>query len=168
MCSLLVLPVFAQKKALLIHAEKQKVLELKVGHRVALLYTGYRGQVEFACEMVSDITDSTITIGLKDGLLGSSKKGKQNYKTIAIKDIQGFRRMTLGRQLAKTAFTIGGVVGSFYLLRGVYSSNLSNWSSFAISLGVGLGLYELNALIFPENIKYFMDEGWTIAVVDPS
>ncbi len=144
---------------------------MKVGHRAAILYTGYRGQTEFARETVTEITDSTITLGVDvNRIFPNSKPGKNNrftYKTIAVKDIKGFRRMTVGRQVAKTSFNIAGVVGSFYLLRGVYSSDISNFSSFAISLGVGMGLYGINNLIFPENIKHYMQEGWTVEVASP-
>jgi hypothetical protein len=170
-CSFFGMPVFAQQKLVFTHAATQKTIELKVGHRAAILYTGYLGQVEFARETVTDITDSTITLGVDiTKILPNSKPGKNNkltYKTILIKDIKGFRRMTVGRQAAKSALSIAGIVGSFYLLQGVYSSDISNFNAFAISLGVGLGLYGINNLIFPENIKYYMQEGWTVSVAAP-
>ncbi len=153
------------------HLATQHTIEMKVGHRAAILYTGYRGQLEFSRETVTDITDSTITLGVDvSRIFSNSKPGKNNqftYKTISIRDIKGFRRMTLGRQMAKLSFNVAGVVGSFYFLKGVYSSDMSNFSTFAISLGVGLGLYGINNLLFPENIKYYMDEGWTVTVANP-
>lgn len=169
LCCMMMGSVYAQKKLVFINSTSQKVIELKVGHRAALLYAGYRGQVEFARETVTDITDSTITLGIDmNERLG--KPGKHNrftYKTISIKDIKGFRRMTLGRQVAKTTLAAAGVVGSFYLLKNVYSSDISNFSAFAISVGVGVGLYGINNLIFPENIKYYMQDGWTVVVTGP-
>jgi hypothetical protein len=165
------LPVFAQKKLVFTYSATLETIEMKVGHRAAILYTGYRGQTEFARENVTEITDSTIVLGVDiTRIFPNSKPGKNNrltYKVISIKDIKGFRRMTIGRQLAKSSFNIAGVVGSFYLLHGIYSSDISNFSSFAISVGVGVGLYGINNLIFPENIKYYMQEGWTVKVVDP-
>lgn len=171
LANMLMLSAFAQKMLVFRQASTQRVIELKIGHRAAILYSGYLGQLEFARETVTDITDSTITIGVDiTKIFPSSKPGKNNrlvYKVIAIKDIKGFRRMTLGRQLAKSAFNIAGIVGSFYLLQDVYSSDISNFNAFAISLGVGLGLYGINNLIFPENIKYYIEEGWTVEVVGP-
>lgn len=143
---------------------------VKEGMRVSLLYKGYRGQNEFAREIIKEITDSTVTLGIDITEITGIRPGKINsvtHKVIRVQDIIGFRRMGTGRQLAKTVVAVGGVVGSFYLLRNVYrSSNISSGTSFLISLGVGAGLVGVNELLFPENIKYYMEDGWQVSVID--
>jgi hypothetical protein len=159
----------AQKTLLFYNTQLNKTIELKEGHRAAILYKGYQNQIEFAMETVTLITDSTIVLGIDLAtLLPNHKPGKMNklmYKVIRITDIVGFRRMTLGRQIAKLTFSIAGIVGSFYILNGVYSSNISNFNAFMISLGAGFGILGLNHLIFPENIKYYFSDGWQVKVL---
>ena len=51
------------------------------------------------------------------------------------------------------------------MLRGLYSSNIASGYSVIASIGVGLAVIELNELVFPENIKHYMENGWQVAVV---
>jgi predicted phage tail protein len=161
---------FAQKGLLFYNTKKNKTILVKEGMRASILYKGYKGQTEFAREIIREITDSTITLGVDLTQVTGIRPGKINsltHKIIRVEDIVGFRRMGTGRQIAKTVVAVGGVVGSFYLLRNVYrSSTISSGSSFLISLGVGLGLVGINELLFPENIKYYMEDGWQVKVID--
>jgi hypothetical protein len=164
-------PVMAQKSLLFYHTGKNKTIEIKQGIRVSLLYKGYMGQVEFSKEIIREITDSTITLGLDyTEMLPGLRPGRMNlftHKVIRTEDILGFRKMGVGRQLAKTGVALGGAVGSFYLLRSVFNSNnISTANSFLLSLGIGTGLYAMNELLFPENIKYYMEDGWKVKVID--
>lgn len=162
---------FAQKELLFYNTKKNRTILIREGMRVSLLYKGYNGQVEFTKEIIRKITDSTVTVGVDvTELVPGLRPGKMNmlrHKVVRVEDIIGFRKMGVGRQVAKTAIAIGGVVGSFYLLRNVYSSsNISTGSSFLISLGVGVGLLGVNELLFPENIKYYMEDGWSVKVIN--
>lgn len=161
---------FAQKRLLFYNTQKLKTIELKEGHRASILYKGYNNQIEFITHTVSQITDSTITLGVDMSSYFPNRKPGQSirmtYKVIRIEDIIGFRRMTLGRQWAKIGVSIGGIVGSFYLLHGVYNnSSISNGGAFFISLGTGFALLGLNQLLFPENIKYYFKDGWEVKVL---
>jgi hypothetical protein len=162
---------FAQKKLLFYNSRTLKTIEMKVGHRASLLYKGYNDQVEFMCNNVTDVTDSTITLGIDMTEYFPNKKPGQfariPYKIIRIEDIIGFRRITLGRQWAKAGVSLAGIVGSFYLLHGVYNNSaISNTGAFFISLGTGFALIGLNHALFPENIKYYMKDGWKVKAFD--
>lgn len=162
---------YAQKVLQFANATTQQFITVKVGNRVAILYKGYLGQVEFVRETVTEITDSTIVVGTNyaeqfPSLVGKpGKNNKLTYKVIRIQDIVGFRKIGLGRQLGKLVVSAAGIVGSFYFLRGVYKSNLSNASTFFISMGTGFCLLAINSILFPENIKYYFAEGWSVQVV---
>ena len=161
---------FAQKRLLFYNTQTLKTVELKEGHRASILYVGYNNQIEFITHTVSQITDSTITIGIDMNTFFPNRKPGQSlrmaYKVIRVEDIIGFRRMTLGRQWAKIGVSVAGIVGSFYFLHGVYNNpSISNGSAFFISLGTGFGLLAINQLLFPENIKYYFKDGWRVKVL---
>jgi hypothetical protein len=68
--------------------------------------------------------------------------------------------------LAKSAVSIGGIFASYYLLKNIYSSNMSSGTSILLSMGVGFGLLGVTELLFPENIKHYTEDGWQAKVVD--
>jgi hypothetical protein len=160
----------AQKHLLFFNTHTLKTIELKEGHRASILYKGYNDQIEFVTHTVTQITDSTITLGIDLSSYFPNRKPGQTirmtHKIIRIQDIIGFRRMTLGRQWAKIGVSVAGLVGSFYFLHGVYNNGtISNSGAFFISLGTGFALLGLNQLLFPENIKYYFKDGWEVKVL---
>lgn len=163
---------FAQKKLVFKNTKTLKTVELRVGNRASFSYNGYMQQPEFLKETISDITDSTVVLGMSyfQSLPQSiTKPGKYPalvYKVIRIEDITGFRKMGVGRMIAKSAVSIGGIFASYYLLKDIYSSNISTGSSILLSMGVGLGLYGVTELLFPENVKYYMADGWQVSVAE--
>jgi hypothetical protein len=161
---------FAQKSLLFYHIQTLRTIELKVGHKATILYKGYLGQAEFISQVVTEISDSTITLGTDaQSFFASQKPGKnikQVHKVIRISDITGFRRMTIGRQLGKAGLSIAGVVGSIYLLPYVYGSGAGKGTAFFISFASGLTILGINQLVFPENIKYYFKDGWEAKVVN--
>ncbi len=130
------------------------------------------GQQEFVKETISSITDSTLVLGgsymelLPKSATKPGKHPKLVYKVIRIEDITGFRKIGTGRLLAKSAVSIGGIFASYFLLKDIYSSNISTGSSILLSMGVGLGLYGFTEILFPENIKYYRENGWQLSVID--
>lgn len=163
---------WAQKSLLFYQQKSAKTIELKVGHRAAILYKGYTGQTEFFCETVTEISDSTIELGINlqnkypSIALRPGKMNRITHKTIRIIDIIGFRRMTIGRQVAKLTLTTAGIIGSFYILPKIYSTGLSPTAAFFASLGYGIGILWLNNILFPENIKYYFEDGWSVKVLE--
>jgi hypothetical protein len=166
-CSLI---CFGQKSLLFYNTKTLRTIELKVGHKATLLYKGYLNQTEVICHTVTDITDSTIVIGSDLSIILPEKRPGQKLgqvqKVIRISDITGFRRMTIGRQLAKAGVGVAGAVGSFYLLQYIYQSDISRGNAFLISLGTGFSLIGLNRILFPENIKYYFEDGWQVKVIN--
>src|SRR5690606_34153092 len=97
------------------------------------------------------ITDSTITLGVNTSSFFPNREPgrtiRMDHKIIRIEDIIGFRRMTLGRQWAKIGVSVAGIVGSFYLLHGVYNNSaIGNGSAFFISMGTGFAVLGINQL----------------------
>lgn len=161
----------AQRSLLFFNLQSGKTIQLKVGHRASILYKGYLGQLEFAKETVTDITDTTIVLGVnlaETMPLLAPKPGKSTrltYKVIRINDIVGFRRMTLGRQFAKLSLTVVGVVGTFVVFNQAKMRGVSSFNASLITFGSGLSFLWINNLLLPENIKYYMENGWQVKVL---
>jgi len=143
-----------------------KTILIKSGSKVFLGYTGYNGNTEFASNTVTDITDSTITIGLDMSYWLPNRKPSvftNNFKVIRLKDITHFRKRSLAGEMIKNILQIGGAVGSVYLLSDLYrDERYSRSSAVLISLGAGLVLNAASKVIFPENAKYRVQDGWIL------
>ncbi len=162
----------AQKSLLFFNTQANKTIQVKVGHRASILYKGYLGQLEFAKETVTDITDSTIVLGINLAETMprlAPKPGKSTrltYKVIRINDIVGFRRMTLGRQFVRLTLTAAGLVGTFVVFNQAKIQGFTSFNASLITFGAGLGFLWINNLILPENIKYYMESGWQVKVLN--
>lgn len=154
----------AQTRALVFVNEKEnRIIEVTKGQQLCLLYKGYMGQTEFVKNVVSEISDSTITLGIEYKSWREHKTGPI-YKVIRISDIVAFRRTTISKQILKSTVQIGSVVGLYVLANQLYSSSeISNNNAFLLSIGAGIAVRTLINLIFPENVKYHMDEGWRVS-----
>ena len=143
-----------------------KVVVVKPGTKMFIGYKGYNGMQEFASNTVTDITDSTITLGFDMGYWFPNQKSKastNNYKIIHLKDITHFRKRSLGGDLTKNLLQIGAAVGTFFLLTDLYkSTSICSSNSFLISFVVGISLNLATKLVFPENAKNQMNNGWVI------
>lgn len=155
-----------QRQLLFFQEFSGKSVTIQQGHKATLLYKGYNGQMEVFSEMVTEITDSTVTLGAD--LSKVSKRFKpgrmkrNTFKVIRIQDITGFRKMGLGRQLLKTTVRVGEVIGTAYFLGYIYASDLSAGTAFLISMGTGFTIIGVNSVLFPENIKHYMQDGWQV------
>ncbi len=174
MMFMLGLTLAAQPRLFFMNKQLNKMVEVFPGQQVCLLYNGYLNQQEFAKNIVTEITDSTITLGHDPDMMGNfgqkmarkqALKTGSSYKIIRIKDIRGFRRITAGRQLLKTATQSASIVGLFFLVSGVYQSDhISSWNAFFISFGSGIATTTIINALFPENIRYLMKDGWQAVV----
>lgn len=131
-----------------------------------ITYNGYNGQHEFVSQVITDITDSTVTVGMSPyNILGRKRytASANTYKVIYLKDITAFRKRSVGGVLLQAVVNAGGVVGSVFLLNDLYrNSNISVGNAFLISVGVGLAIRAGTMMIFPANAKHKMSEGWKV------
>lgn len=145
---------------------------MKVGNRASFSYKGYMGQPEFVKETICGITDSTVVLGLSlyeslpQQLTKPGKHPRIVHKVIRIDDIIGFRKMGVGRLVAKSAVSVGGIFASYYLLKDIYTSGIGAGSSILLSMGVGFGLLGVTEVLFPENIKHYLEDGWQVNVAN--
>jgi hypothetical protein len=148
--------------------KSNKIIVVKPGCKVALGYYGYNGMQEFTSNTVTDITDSTITLGLDLSFWFPNKKpntSTNNYKIIRLSDITHFRKRSMGGELLKNAMQIGAAVGSIYLLSDLYrNSSISRSNAILVSIGVGLVLNLTVKIMFPENAKHRIQDGWIINI----
>lgn len=166
LCSIIFLNVSEAQQVVFFNPKLNKTITVKPGAKVFLGYKGYNGNIEFASNTVTAITDSSITLGVNLGFWLPNKKpsaSTNNYKTISLKDITHFRKRSFGGEMIKSAMQIGAAVGSVFLLSDLYrSSDASRTGAVLISIGAG-SLLNLSAkIIFPENAKYRMQDGWII------
>ncbi len=160
----------AQKYLVFTNASKNKFIEVKESNFLSVKYKGYLGQNESAKNVVTDITDSTVTLGFGPEFLNSDAISRDSwsgmYKIIRIKDITVFRKMSAGRQLCRAFSTLGIGVGSYFLLGDLYkNSHISSTSAFLISIGAAITLKLMIDALLPEKPKYRMEDGWRITVV---
>ena len=160
---------FAQTQVVFTNVKLNKMITVSPGQTLVLLYKGYLGQTEMIKNMVTEISDSTITIAITPTSLNfwsNKNKVEQNYKCIRIKDIKGFRRISIGRLLFKNVLTLGAVIGTYAILNNINKGKPGNLGrDLLISLGIGIGIKTSVDLMFPENIKYLMEEGWQTTVI---
>jgi hypothetical protein len=162
--------VHAQRNLYFINRARHKVVEVQVGQQLSLKYKGYLNQPEFCRQTVTDITDSTITLGVDPALLGkgyqqmTANNPKFVYRKILIRDIIAFRRISVERALLKNALLVGNLIGSYYLLSDLYhNSHFSTPQTFLISFGTGILSVIVINLLLPENPKYQVENGWEVS-----
>ncbi len=154
------LNVHSQKSAIIFfNKEKAKSVQLIKGSMAVLEYQGYLKQLELNANYIVDINDTTIFLG-KPNLFSAPKE----IKEIRISDIRGFRKISAGSQLLKTALTVGATLGTYFAMRN-YDDELSSTQQIIYSTGAGLITRVSLKLIFPDNkIKYKLKNNWKIFV----
>ncbi len=166
LCSIIFLNISQAQQVVFFNPKLNKTITIKPGAKVFLGYNGYNGNTEFASNTVTAITDSSITLGVDLSFWFPKKKpsaSTNNYKTILLKDITHFRKRSVGGELVKNTLQIGAAVGSVLLLSDLYrNSDVSRSNAVFISIGAGLMLNLVTKIIFPENAKYRMQDGWII------
>lgn len=160
---------FGQTQLVVTNVKLNKMIIIREGHTLSLNYSGYLGQTETIKNMVTEITDSTITLLYSTrGMLEKADKNLPSVKTIRIADIRAFRRITVWRQLTKTTLYAGAIIGSYFVLYNLNdNSGASFGRDFVVSAGIGLGAKFLIDRIFPENAKNQMKDGWVTTVIHP-
>lgn len=153
---------------LFVNKAQNQTITVKIGAKLYLGYRGYNGNKEFATNTVYEITDSTITLGINPEFMPFKTKpniSTNQYKVIRLKDITHFRKRSLGGQLTRDMLRIGTAIGTVILLSDLYrNSSISTSNAFFISLGVGITTNWGIKLMYPENAKYAIADGWQIVV----
>jgi hypothetical protein len=148
--------IYAQQKLVFSFPTTGQTVEFTEGNKISILYKGYLGQVEYASDIIRDLNDTTLTLMMRTGL------GKPKMRIIRIADIIAFRRISLGRQLAKLGVSIAGIASSYYLVRYIYRSSLHPAAQFGLSLSSGIAVFSLNNHILPDFPNCFLEDGWVL------
>ncbi len=136
----------AQKSTLIFYNKQQaEAVQIQKGGLLILEYQGYLKQMELNSNYIIDINDSTVILG-KPNIFSAPT----NTKTIRIKDITGFRKISAGSMLLKTALTVGATLGTYYAIR-ANGDKLSSTQQILYSTGAGLVANISLKLIFPQN-----------------
>jgi hypothetical protein len=166
LCSIFLINITQAQQVVFFNPKYNKTITVKPGAKVFLGYKGYNGNTEFAANTVTAITDSTITLGVDLSFWFPNKKpsaSTNNYKTIFLKDITHFRKRSFAGEMIKSTMQIGAAVGTVFLLSDLYrSSDVSRTGAVLISVGTGALLNHAAKIIFPENAKYRIQDGWII------
>lgn len=149
-----------------------KVIPVKAGDQLSISYRGYLGQTELFKSALTQVTDSSVILGL--GLLKPERVDDEKVrqalmsKEILLSDIIAFRRMSTGRVLLKSVLTTGAVVGSVLLLSDLYrNSDYTDLQKLGISVGTGIGINIAIQMLLPEHPKYRMSGGnWKVRRAD--
>jgi len=149
---------FAQEQSIFIQQQKGKVIQAKLGDQLSIKYRGYLGQTETFKQTLTEINDSSFTLGYS--FLGPEIT---TYKEIKYADIISFRRIGLGRVILKTTLSLGTAFGVIWFLDRTYKNNdYSLGGRIGISVGVGVGMNLLINALLPEKPKYNVKDGWQI------
>lgn len=158
------------QQLLFTNPSKNKVITASVGSMLYITYRGYNGQHEFAGNVISEITDSTVCLGLNPATFSAGKRysaAANSYKVIYLRDITAFRKRSAGGVLLSSVVQVGGVVGSIFLLSDLVSANnISTGNALLISIGAGLVVKFGTLLLFPANAKHKIQEGWNVKAVN--
>ncbi len=162
--------IFSQNSLLFLNTKTNKTIEVIQGQTLSIQYKGYNNQIYYYKNTVTEINDSTIVLGqpsieLPVWAQKLSKKFEPNYRTINIKDIISFRRITAGRTLGKSligsTLAIGTALVSYNLFR---DAGTTAFNSILISFGLSFGMTAINAFILPENPANKISDNWVITV----
>lgn len=163
---------FAQKTLRFINSKLTKVIEVEVGQTLSVQYVAYNNQLFFCRDIVTDITDSSVTLGnINEPSLPwiqkLTDKHDAPYKVIMLKDIVGFRKISQGRTIGKSAISTGIFIAAYLATLDLFlNTNLGFWPTIGISMGFTLGATVANSFILPENPKYKMKDGWLVIAHD--
>ncbi|MES2380111.1 MAG: hypothetical protein V4538_03660 [Bacteroidota bacterium] len=162
--------LYAQKTIRFINTRSNEVIEASIGQTLSVQYLAYNNQLFHHKNVITDITDSSITLGninepQIEWVQKLSGKYDASYRIILLKDIVSFRRITTGRTIAKsllsTSILVATYVGGIDLFR---YNKIGFWETLGISVGIGLTTTLITAFILPENPKYKLADGWVILV----
>lgn len=127
--------------------------------KINMSYNGYLKQEEAKKGKILVINDTIIIIG--NSFLGNN----YNQKTILISDIQGVRKYSKFRQVAKFTTNVLVLAGSIILPEVLGITSVAGIYATALGAGfVGLGV---TSLVFPDKIKKSKRTGWDIKVLYP-
>lgn len=149
----------AQKEMLVFYNDNaQQAIGVKKYGTVMLQYKGYLNQTELTTNTIISLNDSTITLA-KPKLFGEATQ----QRTIMLNDVTGFRKVSAGNQLLKTAIILGITVGSYFAISD--NNNLSSPERVIYATAIGLGTTYGIRLIFPMNKpKHLLKDGWKMKV----
>jgi len=153
------------QQVIFFHSEKNKVFTINIGTKLMLAYKGYNGNLEYCSQLVTEITDSTITLGSAFIAQGANNKMLNAYKVINLKDITAFRKRSLTMELSKTLLQAGLIVGSYFMYDYI-TKDMSNGAALLTTLGTGLAINLAISAAFRENTKYQMANGWQYRYVN--
>lgn len=168
--SLTFIGLYAQKTIRFINTRSNQVIEACIGQTLSVQYLAYNNQLFHHKNVITDITDSSITLGTVNDtqiewVQKLSGKYEANYRIILLKDIVSFRRITAGRIIAKsllsTSVLVATYIGGIDLFR---YNKIGIWETLGISIGIGLTTTLINGFVLPENPKYKLTDGWVIMV----
>lgn len=156
------------QQLLFINKAQNKIITINIGCKLMLSYAGYNYQNEYYQNTVTDITDSTITLGCGffDGHAKKNSPKTNNCKTIKINDIIAFRKRSAVAEISKQVLYVSTAITSIVLLRNLYTkSNFSTLSALGISIASGIIINKGINVLFPENAKYVVSNDWEIRFV---
>ncbi len=150
---------FAQYKVLGFYNDSiQKGVQVRNNSMIMIEYKGYLGQPELTTNYLISCTDTTITLA-QPRMFASPA----NQRTIRLKDITGFRKVSTGSQLLKFGITLGVTLTTFFTISN--NNNFGSGERIIYSTAAGLATNYGLKLIFPMNrVKYHLKDGWRIMI----
>ncbi|MFN4083937.1 MAG: hypothetical protein ACK4K9_09920 [Bacteroidia bacterium] len=164
--SVFILPAIAisQNTLIIENLNTGKKFKAIPGSTISVYYSGYQNQIEYYKNTLLDLTDSSIVLGMfyLPQLSYGNEKPKP-YKEILLKDITKIRKISIGKNLIKTALNIATIYGSFYIFQNhINRQNYSTLQNFGITLSFGIGSNVFVNSILNEKPKFSIKDGWKI------
>jgi hypothetical protein len=124
------------------------------GDLVNIQYRGYLNQVQLNKSHVAAVANGSLFL-----LNGGKDLPAQPFE-IKGEDITGFRRMSPIQPFIKPLGSLAASIGMLYLLDS--SDNISLGSQILYTTLAGIAVNYLLDLLFPDDIKYHMADGWKV------
>jgi hypothetical protein len=144
----------AQNRLVFEHAASHDSVVVESGDLVNIQYKGYLGQIQLNKNRVALVGPGSLF------LMNPGKDLPAQPFEIKGEDITGFRRMSPIQPFIKPLGSLAASIGMLYLLDA--QDNISLGSQILYTTLAGIAVNYLLDLLFPDDIKYRMADGWSV------
>ena len=148
----------AQQYLTFTKADSSETVSINKKDFVKLGYKGYMGQLQEFEGIVSNITDSTITLSPRKKLLAKLK----HSQVLMVNDITGFRKYSGFRRPGEVIYGVVAVALTGTVTAIVSSVSIPAILSFLSAAGTGAVTAFMKGLFFSTRIKNTLGNGWNM------
>lgn len=144
----------AQTRLIFENARSQETVVIESRDLVNIQFRGYLNQLQLTKSTVAAVTDGSLF------LFNANKDLPAQPFEIKGEDITGFRRIPGIQPYIKPIGSLGASIGMFYLLES--NAKITPAEQIIYTTLAGIAVNYLLDLLFPDDIKYQVADGWKV------